>query len=66
MKIVNTKGLPEVELYQFDLRWGQIWRYWLVSEDEETFTVAVGGTTNTYEKGMYFYKKIEEEKKKNE
>ena len=58
---MNTKGLPEVELYQLGRRWGQIWRYWLVSEDEKTFTVAVGGTTKIIEKGVYSYKKIGEE-----
>lgn len=61
-KIVDTRGFPEVELYQLGTRWGQIWRCWLVSEDEETFTVAVGGTTNTHKKEMYSYKKIGEEK----
>ncbi len=55
---MRTAGLPEVELYQFENRWGQIWRYWLVSEDDETFTVAFAGTTKIIKKGVYSYKKI--------
>lgn len=56
--VLKTAGLPEVELYQLKTRWGQVWRYWLVSEDDKTFTVAFAGTTETLEKRMYSYKVI--------